>query len=60
MRRGGCSKRDPALELRYPGKTREEYMKIYFEKKKELAKKILEFVYANGGKEKVEPYLDFF
>ena len=60
MRRGGCSRRDPALELRYPDKTREEYMKIYFEKKKELAKKILEFVNANGGKEKVEPYLDLF
>jgi predicted metal-binding transcription factor (methanogenesis marker protein 9) len=60
MRKGGCSRRDPALELRYPDKTREEYMKIYFEKKKELAKKILEFVCANGGKEKVEPYLDLF
>ena len=26
MRRGGCSRRDPALELRYPDKTREEYL----------------------------------
>jgi len=35
-------------------------MKIYFEKKKELSKKLLEFVNANGHKEKVEPYLDLF
>jgi hypothetical protein len=46
--------------MRYPGKTREEYMKIYYGKKKELAKKILEFVGNNGSKEKVEPYLDLF
>ena len=42
MRRGGCPRRDPALEKRYPDKTKEEYMKIYYEKKKQLAKKILE------------------
>jgi hypothetical protein len=35
-------------------------METYFAKKKELAKKILEFVNANGGKEKVGPYLDLF
>ena len=60
MRKGGCSRRDPALQMRYPDKTREEFMKIYYEKKKDLAKIILEFVHNNGNKEKVEPYLDLF
>jgi hypothetical protein len=46
--------------MRYPGKSREEFMKIYYEKKKELSQKILEFVSNNGSKEKVEPYLDLF
>jgi len=60
MRKGGCSRRAPALLMRYPGKSREEFMKLYYEKKKELAKKILEFVSNNGSKEKVDPYLDLF
>ncbi len=60
MRRGGCPRRDPALEGRYPDKTKEEYMKIYYEKKKQLAKKILESVKDPQNKKKVRPYLDLF
>jgi predicted metal-binding transcription factor (methanogenesis marker protein 9) len=57
MRRGGCSRRDPALIERYPGKSKEEIMKIYYTKKKELAKRILESVDTPQAKKKVEPYL---
>ncbi len=57
MRRGGCPRRDPALELRYPDKTQEERMRIYFQKKKELAKRILEAIKDSKGREKVKPYL---
>ena len=60
MRRGGCPRRDPALEKRYPDKTKEEYMKIYYEKKKQLAKKILESVKDPQNMKKVGPYLDLF
>jgi len=60
MRRGGCPRRDPALEKIYPEKTKEEYMKIYYEKKKQLAKKILESVKDPQNKKKVRPYLDLF
>jgi len=60
MRKGGCPRRDPALEKRYPDKSRDEFMKIYFEKKKELAKKILEAVKNPQSKEKVKPYLELF
>lgn len=60
MRRGGCPRRDPALENRYPDKTKEEYMKIYYEKKKQLAKKILESVKDPQNKKKVSMYLDLF
>jgi predicted metal-binding transcription factor (methanogenesis marker protein 9) len=60
MRKGGCPRRDPALEKRYPEKSRDEYMKIYFEKKKELAKTILEAVKDTQSKEKVKPYLELF
>lgn len=52
MRRGGCERRDPALMLRYPDKTKEEIMEIYYRKKKELAKRILKA--ANNYKEKNE------
>ena len=52
MRRGGCERRDPALKLRYPDKTKEEIMEIYYRKKKELAKRILKA--ANNYKEKNE------
>jgi len=60
MRRGGCPRRDPALEKSYSDKTKEEYMKIYYEKKKQLAKKILESVKDPQNKKKVRPYLDLF
>jgi len=59
MRRGGCPRRDPALELRYPNKPKEERMRLYFQKKKELAKRILEAVNDSKGREKVKPYLKF-
>ncbi len=60
MRRNGCSRRDLALVERYPGLTNKEIMKIYFEKKKELSKRILEYVNAIQGNEMVKPYLDLF
>ena len=60
MRTGGCPRRDIALVERYPGKTIEEIMKIYYEKKKELSKKILESVNDPAGKEKIKPYLGLF
>ena len=60
MRAGGCPRRDVALVMRYPGKTIEEIMKIYYQKKKELSKKILESVNDLAGKEKVKPYLGLF
>ncbi|MFX1314491.1 MAG: methanogenesis marker 9 domain-containing protein [Promethearchaeota archaeon] len=60
MRRGGCPRRDIALKLRYPNMTREEMMRTYFQKKKELAKKILESITNSEGKNKVRPYLNLF
>lgn len=60
MRRGGCPRRDVALSIRYPTKSQEEFMKIYFQKKKELSKRILESIKNYEGKEKVKPYLDLF
>ena len=57
MRRGGCPRRDPALEMRYPNKSKEEIMKIYYQKKKELAKRILESISDPEKKKKVTPYL---
>ena len=60
MRRNGCSRRDLALMERYPEKTIEEIMKIYFKKKKELSKRILECINDIEGKKKIEPYLDLF
>jgi len=60
MRRGGCPRRDPALELKYPGITKEERMKIYFEKKKDLSKRILAAIKNPKGKKNVEPYLKLF
>ena len=58
MRAGGCPRRDVALVERYPGKGIEEIMKIYFEKKKELSRKILESVTDPEKREKIKPYLD--
>lgn len=60
MRAGGCPRRDVALVELYPGKPIEEIMKLYFQKKKELSKKILESVNDPDGKEKVKRYLDLF
>lgn len=57
MRAGGCPRRDLALVERYPGMTIEEIMKTYFEKKKELAKKILESVKDPKKRKKIFPYL---
>lgn len=59
MRRNGCSKRDVALLERYPETPMEEILEIYFQKKKELSKKILENV-KDKKKEDVKPYLDLF
>jgi predicted metal-binding transcription factor (methanogenesis marker protein 9) len=60
MRAGGCPRRDVALVERYPGIPIEEIMKLYFQKKKELSKKILESVKDLCGKEKVKLYLNLF
>ena len=60
MRRNGCSRRDLALVERYPKKTLEETMEIYFKKKKILSKRILECVKSIEGKRKIAPYLDLF
>ena len=60
MRRDGCPKRDAALEKRYPRKSREEYMKIYYLKKKELSKIILEAVKDPRAKKQVDILLDLF
>lgn len=58
MRAGGCSRRDVALVERYPEKPIEEIMEIYFRKKKELSKKILESIQNQEGKDKIKPYLE--
>ena len=60
MRRGGCPRRDIALSERYPNKPLEEIMKIYFQKKKELSKRILEYIKDSEGKKKVKPLLTLF
>lgn len=60
MRRGGCPRRDMALTLRYPNMTKEELMKTYFEKKKELSRIILESINDTEGKKKVKSYLELF
>jgi len=56
----GCPNRDYALTLRYPNKDREELMRIYFQKKKELAKIILEAIKDPEGRKKVKALLDLF
>ena len=60
MRSGGCPKRDLALTIRYPNLTKEEFMKVYFQKKKELSKRILESVIDQEAKTKVKPFLALF
>lgn len=60
MRSGGCPRRDVALVDRYPGMQIEEIMKLYFQKKKELSKRILECIKNQEGKDKVKELLDLF
>jgi predicted metal-binding transcription factor (methanogenesis marker protein 9) len=60
MRRNGCPKRDAALAKRYPQKSREEYMKIYYLKKKELSKIILEAVKNPKVRSEVKKLLELF
>ncbi len=60
MRTGGCPHRDLALEIRYPNMTKKEFMKFYFQKKKELSKIILESIKDPEAKEKIAPYLELF
>jgi predicted metal-binding transcription factor (methanogenesis marker protein 9) len=60
MRRNGCSRRDIALLERYPDMDMESIMRIYFRKKRELSKKILECVKNEEGKKKIKPLLDLF
>ncbi|MHA2035975.1 MAG: hypothetical protein ACW972_01350 [Promethearchaeota archaeon] len=60
MRRGGCPRRDVALVERYPGMSLEEIMKLYFQKKKELSKKILASITDQEGKDKIKELLEFF
>ena len=60
MRRNGCSRRDIALLERYPNMNLEDIMRNYFKKKKELSKKILEYVKSIEGKKKIKPFLDLF
>ena len=60
MRSGGCPRRDLALSIRYPNLSKTEFMKLYFKKKKELAKIILEYVSNHKKNDKVKPFLDLF
>jgi len=60
MRSGGCTKRDVALVERYPEMAIEDIMKLYFQKKKELSQRILEFVKETKNKEKVKELLNLF
>ncbi len=62
MRRGGCHRRDPALMMRYPNITQEEFMEIYYQKKKELSKIILSRITKDHPKiqDKVKFLLDLF
>lgn len=58
MRSGGCPRRDTALAMRYPNKTKDEMMRTYFQKKKELAKRILERVKDPDARKKVKDLLE--
>ncbi|MFX1238094.1 MAG: hypothetical protein ACFFAS_00950 [Promethearchaeota archaeon] len=60
MRSGGCPRRDAALTSRYPGLSREEFMKVYFQKKKELSRIILECVEDPEARKKISEYLEMF
>ncbi len=60
MRQSGCSRRDLALVERYPYKSLDDIMRIYFQKKKDLSKRILECIENAEGREKVKPFLTLF
>ncbi|MFW9825048.1 MAG: hypothetical protein ACFFE4_19060 [Candidatus Thorarchaeota archaeon] len=60
MRSGGCPKRDVALLERYPRLLLEDIMKLYFQKKKELSRKILESINNQEGRDKVKDLLELF
>jgi predicted metal-binding transcription factor (methanogenesis marker protein 9) len=60
MRRGGCPRRDVALAERYPGMSIDDMMEVYFQKKKELSKRILESIKNEEGKDKAKAFLDIF
>ena len=60
MRAGGCPRRDVALVNRYTGMPMGDIMKLYFQKKKELSKKILECIKDPEGKMRVKPLLSLF
>jgi predicted metal-binding transcription factor (methanogenesis marker protein 9) len=60
MRRGGCPRRDLALSIRYPNTSQEQVMKLYFQKKKELSRIILESIKDPQAKSKVSEYLELF
>lgn len=60
MRRSGCPRRDIALSTKYPNMKPEEVMELYFQKKKELSKIILEEIKNSEGKEKLKFYLNLF
>jgi len=60
MRRGGCPRRDVALSELYPNKPLIEIMKIYFQKKKELSKRILECIEDPEGKKGIKALLTLF
>jgi len=60
MRRDGCSRRDLALSERYPNTRVEDKMIIYFTKKKELSRRILEAINNEDGEKKSKPLLDLF
>lgn len=49
MRRGGCPRRDLALQRKYPNLSPKERMKFYFEKKKELSELILKKVFKKAS-----------
>lgn len=60
MRSGGCPRRDMALAIRYPTLTKEQMMETYFRKKKELAKRILEYIKDPEAQKKAKPLLELF
>ena len=60
MRRNGCPRRDVALSERYPNMALEDIMRLYFQKKKELSKRILDSIKNNEAKKKINPLLKLF